>query len=388
MDRPHLRDVPVDVLPEALRARGFPNPGDLAHRVGLAIHRDGALGWDEVDASGRIGWKVRARLSDAFDLSPRLETLSSRDASDGATRKWMFRTAGPWPAAERIFAPREDPTVGPPAADGQVVEFVLIRHWDDHTLCVSSQAGCAMGCSFCATGVLGLRRNLTAGEMTEALVRVQRDAGVRVTDVVFMGMGEPLHNLDQVLAACTNMNHASGHGIARRRITLSTAGLVPGIRRLTRERCRFRLHLSLHSAIQETRERIMPIARLHPLPELLDAMREHQRDLALKWITLQYVALPDVNMDDAHVDALGRELTGLRYILNVIPWNDTGAAHRAPTWDEVRDFTARLRRLRCPIKVRYSAGKSDGMGCGQLAAETVAAAPTGHMLAPPGVFTA
>jgi len=367
MDRPHLRDVPADALAETLRVRGFANAEPLAHRLGIAVHRDGALGWDDPRLGG-VGWKVRARLADAFELAPRLEPVSVRGGSDGVTWKHMFRTA-----------------------DGQVVEFVLIRHWDDHTLCVSSQAGCALGCSFCATGLLGLRRNLSAGEITEALVRVQREAGVRVTDVVFMGMGEPLHNLDAVLAACTNLNHPSGHGIARRRITVSTAGLVPGIRRLTRERFRHRLHLSLHSAIQETRERLMPVARLHPLPELLDAMREHQRELALPWITLQYVALPDVNMDDAHVDALGRELTGLRYILNVIPWNSVdvqGAAHRAPTWDEVRDFTARLRRLRCPIKVRYSAGKSDGMGCGQLAAETVAAPPTGHMLAPPGVFTA
>ena len=164
-----------------------------------------------------------------------------------------------------------------------------------------------------------------------------------------------------------------------------------------------RLHVSIPTgggnepAIQETRERIVPAARTNPLPDLLDAIREHQREQAIKWVTLQYVALPGVNMDQEHIDALGRELQGIRYILNVIPWNETGdapgaasgsAAFRAPDWDEVRAFTAKLRALHCPVKVRYSAGKREGMGCGQLAAETLAVAPSGHMLAPPGIFTA
>ena len=132
----------------------------------------------------------------------------------------------------------------------------------------------------------------------------------------------------------------------------------------------------------------MPVARTNPLRELLQAVREHQQALAVKWVTFQYVALPGVNMDQEHVDALARELVGIRYILNVIPWNDTGQEFRAPSWDEVREFTAKLRALNCPVKVRYSAGKQDGMGCGQLAAETLTFATTGgHMAAPPGIFT-
>jgi 23S rRNA (adenine2503-C2)-methyltransferase len=196
------------------------------------------------------------------------------------------------------------------------------------------------------------------------------------------------------MTACENLNHRAGHGIARRRITVSTVGLPHAIRRMAEERRPWRLHVSLHSAIQETRERLIPAARQHRLPDLLDAVREHQRTMAVKWVTFQYVALPGVNMDQEHVDALGRELTGIRYILNVIPWNETGlpaageTGFRAPTWDDVRAFTARLRALHCPVKVRYSAGKRDGMGCGQLAAETLAVVPAGHMVAPPGIFTA
>ena len=363
MTRPHLRDIPVPALPTHLAAAGVTNPERAAGVVGLAVHRDGAMSWDDVP----VGRDTKARLVEHFDFEPLLTPAGVRRGSDGATTKSMFRLRS-----------------------GESIETVLIRHWDDHTLCISSQAGCAMACSFCATGTMGLLRNLTAGEITEQVVRMQKDANVRVTDVVFMGMGEPLHNFEPSMDACTNLNERWGHGVSRKRITVSTAGLVPGIRRFTAEKQRWRLHLSLHSAIQATRERIMPIAKVHPLPELVEAMREHQRELAVKWLTFQYVAIPDVNMDQDHVDAMRDELTGLRFILNVIPWNDTGASFRPPTWDEVKDFTTKLRALNCPVKVRYSAGKQDGMGCGQLSAETIAAAPAlagTHMAAPPGIFT-
>jgi 23S rRNA (adenine2503-C2)-methyltransferase len=359
----HLRDVPVTALPARLADAGVGNAEATARRVGIALHRDGALALDEIP----VGKETKRKLAAAFDFEPLLAEAGRRAGADGATTKYMFRLGS-----------------------GETVESVLIKHWDNHTLCVSSQAGCAMACTFCATGTMGLLRNLTPGEITEQVVRVQKDAHVRVTDVVFMGMGEPLHNYEAVMDACTNLNERSGHGVSRKRITVSTAGLVPGIRRFTAEKRGVRLHLSLHSAVQRTRERLMPIARTHPLPELLDAMREHQRDLAVKWLTFQYVAIPDVNMDQEHVDALKRELDDMRYILDVIPWNDTGAGYRPPTWDEVKDFTTKLRALERPVKVRYSAGKQDGMGCGQLSAETLAAQPAlagSHMAAPPGIFT-
>lgn len=359
----HLRDVPVTALAAALADAGVGNAEQTARRVGIAVHRDGALSLDETP----VGKETKAKLAAGFDFQPLLAPAGLRAGADGATTKYMFRLAG-----------------------GETIESVLIRHWDNHTLCVSSQAGCAMACSFCATGSMGLLKNLSAGEITEQVVRVQQDAQVRVTDVVFMGMGEPLHNYEAVMDACTNLNDRAGHGVSRKRITVSTAGLVPGIRRFTQEKRGVRLHLSLHSAVQRTREALMPIARVHPLPELLDAMREHQRDLAVKWLTFQYVAIPGVNMDQEHVDAMKRELSGMRYILDVIPWNDTGASFRPPTWDEVKDFTTKLRALACPVKVRYSAGKQDGMGCGQLSAETLAARPAlvgSHMAAPPGIFT-
>jgi 23S rRNA (adenine2503-C2)-methyltransferase len=344
--RPHLRDVPIP----ALRDR----------RVALAVHRRGALQWDELGLGRWARWGLEQR----FRFGPLLKTVAVRRAEDG-TRKLLFRLGS-----------------------GELVETVLIRNRNAITLCVSSQAGCALGCTFCATARVGLRRNLTAGEITESVLRTERHAGVRVTDIVFMGQGEPLHNYDAVMDACTNLNHDLGPCISRKRISISTVGLTPQIRRYTEEARPWRLYLSLHSAVPETREALVPVARRYPLPGLLDAMRSYQVRRGIPWLTLQYVAIPGVNMDRRHVEALGERLRDLRFILNVIPYNDAGGNYRPPTWAEVKEFTTRLRVLRCPVKVRYSAGKREGMGCGQLSAETVAVTATGgHLDTPPGIFT-
>ena len=353
---PHVRDIPIPGL-EAWVPEGR---GQLARRVAVGVHRRGARDWAELDLSPR----ERSLLEYRFEFGPLLRTAGDRVAPDG-TRKFLFETRA-----------------------GGIVETVLVRNRRSVTLCVSSQVGCAFGCTFCATGRIGLRGDLSPGEITESVLLSERAASVRVSDIVFMGQGEPLHNYDVVMAACTNLHSDLGACIARKRITISTVGLVPQIRRYTGERRPWRLHLSLHSAIQETRAELMPVARRHPLPEVLDAMREYQEKLRIPWLTFQYVAIPGVNMDDRHVDALESGLHGLRVILNVIPWNETGAAFRAPSWTEVKDFTTRLRRLRCPVKIRYSAGKQEGMGCGQLSAEAIATPVTGgHLAAPPGIFT-
>ena len=359
--RPHLRDLPVERLHEVLAEAGLDRPVWWAQTLAVRMHRHGATTWEDLG----VGRRVRGLLEARFRFGPLLDHVGGRRAADG-TRKDLYRLRG-----------------------GEVIETVLLRNMIARTLCVSSQAGCGLGCSFCATGRIGLMRNLTPGEITESILRTQRLAGHRVSDVVYMGQGEPLHNYDAVMTASANVNHEYGMQISRKRITISTVGLTPMIRRFTAEGRIWRLHLSLHSAIQETRATLMPIARTYPLRDLLDAMREYQQRSGRRWVTLQYVAIPDVNMDDDHVDALERELAGLRYIVNVIPWNETGTGYRPPTWAEVKDFTTRLRRLRCPVKIRYSGGKQAGMGCGQLSAEQIEVAATGgHLVAPPGIFTA
>ncbi len=357
---PHLRDIPTPALPAALAAAGVRAPGIVARDVALAIHKRGALRWEELP----LGRDARRRVEARFRFGPLLGEPLAAQAADG-TRKYVFA-----------------------AADGAAVEAVLIRNLKAVTLCLSSQAGCALACGFCATGVLGLRRSLTAGEILESLARVEHDVRGRVSDVLFMGQGEPFHNYDAVMDACTTMNHPHGPSLSKKRISISTAGLTPQIRRFTEERKPWRLYLSLHSAVEETRRRLMPISRVHPLPDLLAAMREYQRESRVPWVTLQIVVLPGVNTDERHVEALREQLAGLKYILDVIPWNDTGGPFRAPTWAEVREFTDRLRRLGCPVKTRYSAGKQEGMGCGQLTAGLLAVEPKGgHIDAPWGIYT-
>jgi len=358
--RPHLRDIALDDLEAAFAAAGIDRPGWWARTLAVRMHRHGATTWDGLG----VGRRVRERLEAAFRFGPLLEHAGERVADDG-TRKDLWRLGS-----------------------GEVVETVFLRNRVARTLCVSSQAGCGLGCTFCATGRIGWKRNLTPGEITESIGRTQALSGHRVSDVVYMGQGEPLQNYDAVMVASANANHQHGLAISRKRITVSTVGLVPQIRRFTEEGRIWRLHLSLHSAIQATREQLIPVARSNPLPALLEAMREFQRRSGRRWVTLQYVAIPGVNMDAEHVAALARELVGLRYILNVIPWNETGVGYRAPSWAEVKQFTTALRALECPVKIRYSGGKQEGMGCGQLSAEQVEVAATGgHLLAPPGIFT-
>lgn len=360
MTLPHLGEVLPDALGGILAAAGLRYPTALAERLFRRVHQHGALAWEDLGLKATLRHRLAARLA----FGPRLSAAGERIAADG-TRKFLWRLA-----------------------DGEAIETVLLRNLKTRTLCLSSQAGCALRCAFCATGRLGLRRDLAPGEIVESARRSARAAGVRASDVVFMGQGEPLHNYDGVVHAARLLADRRGASISPRRITLSTAGLVPQILRFAREGQPWRLHVSLHSAVQETRERLMPIARVYPIPELVAALRELGARRPRRWITLQYVAIPGVNMDEAQVDALERELGGLRYILNVIPYNDAGPGFRAPTWREVKDFTTRLRRLGCPVKVRYSGGKREGMGCGQLSAERLPLAPTGgHVLAPPGIFS-
>jgi 23S rRNA (adenine2503-C2)-methyltransferase len=176
---------------------------------------------------------------------------------------------------------------------------VAIPRRDDLTLCISSQSGCALACRFCATGLLGFRDNLTAAEILEQHAWAERETGRRVTDVVFMGMGEPFMNYEAVLDAAHRLTEKTCAQISYKRLVISTAGVVPQIRRYARERQPFPLYFSITSAIPEKRRELMPIENTYPLPELVDAIREYLR--SRRWnprATLKYVAIPGENMDD------------------------------------------------------------------------------------------
>ena len=283
---------------------------------------------------------LRRRLSESVPAA--LKVISESVSVDGQTVKWLW--AG---------------------SDGARVETVLMAYPDRATVCVSSQAGCAMGCKFCATGQAGLTRHLSPGEILEQIAHARRRARPsRVTNIVFMGMGEPLANYERLWASIERIN--SDMGISARHVTVSTVGIVPGIRRLSHEALPVNLAVSLHAANDALRDRLVPINKRYPLSELLESCRQYRsvknRRLSFEW------ALID-NVNDSHSDA--RELadiaTSLGAHVNLIPLNPTdGFASRGTPPQGVRRFRDDLLALGVNVTVRRNRGTEIDAACGQL----------------------
>jgi 23S rRNA (adenine2503-C2)-methyltransferase len=256
-------------------------------------------------------------------------------------------------------------------ADGARIEAVRIPLFDTHhVVCVSSQAGCALGCVFCATGRLGFTRSLRSWEMVAQVLHVRDASVLPVTGVVFMGQGEPFLNYDAVLDAAYVLCDPAGGRIDARRISVSTAGIVPMIRRYTAEGHKFRLCVSLNAAIPWKRRALMPVDQGFPLDELVDALRAHA---ALRGrVTIEYVMISGVNVGDEDAAALGRLLHGIPVRLNPIAVNDASGRHRPPDeaeWNRFRDALARELPGQ-PIVRRYSGGGDEHAACGMLASRS------------------
>ncbi|BDG09860.1 radical SAM protein [Anaeromyxobacter paludicola] len=252
--------------------------------------------------------------------------------------------------------------------DGAKVEAVRIPLFDTHyTMCLSSQAGCALGCAFCATGRMGLARSLASWEMVAQFLHLRADSARPITGAVFMGQGEPFHNYEAVLAAAYALCDPSGGRIDQRRISISTAGVAPMIRRYTAEGHKFRLCVSLNAAIPEKRAGLMPVEKGYPLDELVDAVREHAA--ARGRVTLEYVMMAGVNVGDDDAAALGRLLAGIPVRLNPIDVNDATGRFRPPSPEEWRTFRDALARELPgqPVVRRYSGGQDEHAACGMLA---------------------
>jgi 23S rRNA (adenine2503-C2)-methyltransferase len=252
--------------------------------------------------------------------------------------------------------------------DGAKVEAVRIPLFDTHyTMCLSSQAGCALGCAFCATGRMGLTRSLASWEMVAQFLHLRADSARPITGAVFMGQGEPFHNYENVLAAAYALCDPAGGRIDQRRISISTAGVAPMIRRYTREAHKFRLCVSLNAAIAEKRAALMPVEKGYPLDELVEAVREHAA--ARGRVTLEYVMMAGVNVGEEDAAALGRLLAGIPVRLNPIDVNDATGRFRPPTAEEWRVFRDALARELPgqPVVRRYSGGQDEHAACGMLA---------------------
>jgi 23S rRNA (adenine2503-C2)-methyltransferase len=298
---------------------------------------------DELTALPRA---LRAQLAAALPVA--LEVVAEQVSDRGETVKWLWALA-----------------------DGTQVETVLMHYSDRSTVCVSSQAGCAMGCGFCATGQAGFDRHLTAGEIVEQVVRAARrarDDGRRLSNVVFMGMGEPLANYEPTWAAVERL-HADV-GLSARHFTVSTVGIVPGIRRLASEALPVNLAVSLHAADDELRDELVPINRRYPLSTLMDACAGYLlakgRRLSFEWALIDGVN--DRRQDARHLIERARSLP-LPAHVNLIPLNPTpGYAVRGSTPARVREFRDELRAGGVNATVRRTRGTDIDAACGQLRA--------------------
>jgi 23S rRNA (adenine2503-C2)-methyltransferase len=264
-------------------------------------------------------------------------------------------------------------------ADGQLIETVLIpaspalygEASDRRTLCVSSQVGCAYGCKFCASGLDGWTRNLHAGEMVEQILRVEAAAGEKVNNLVFMGMGEPLANYEQLIRAIGIINAPWGVGLGARHITISTSGLAPQIRRLADQPLQVRLAISLHGATDAVRAEIMPVNRKYPLAELMDACRYYRASKKQK-LTFEYILISGVNDTAEQARALVPLAADLDAKVNLIPYNSVeGLTWTRPPLERQEAFVRLLRSSGIAATLRREKGHDIDAACGQLRRQTL-----------------
>ncbi|CAN5528759.1 23S rRNA (adenine(2503)-C(2))-methyltransferase RlmN [soil metagenome] len=273
------------------------------------------------------------------------------EASDG-TRKYLFYTH-----------------------DGHAIETVMIPEKGRHTVCISTQIGCPMGCTFCATGLMGIKRNLKAREIAEQVFVAARDvAPERISNVVVMGMGEPFLNYNEMILALKVLNDPDGFGLAARHIAASTSGLVDKIRRYADEPEQFHLAISLHTPFEEQRREIMPVASRHPIPELMSAARYYIEKTNRK-LFFEYTLLADVNDTDEHVEALAQVLDHPLYHLNLLRFNWTDTGYAATSKKRAKEFLEYARDLGISATLRPSRGNDIDAACGQLAAKDLRGRP-------------
>lgn len=340
----NIYNLTREQLREQIKSWG--EPGYRADQIWKALYNDLA---PDADAMTTLPKKLRERLAETFTfggLSPANEARSS----DGQTRKLLFRLP-----------------------DGRAIESVLMGYARRRTTCISSQAGCAMGCVFCATGQMGFLRHLEVGEIVAQVLWYARELRAqddRLTNIVVMGMGEPLHNYDATLAACDILNDPEGFNFGARRITISTVGLAPAIRRFADEHRQVNLAISLHAATDELRAQLLPVNKRYPLAEVFDAARYYTATTHRR-ITFEWALIAGVNDTPEQAETLAKRAAGLLCHVNVIPLNPTaGYAGQASTRERVAKFSAVLEAHGVACTVRVRRGIDVAAGCGQLAIQS------------------
>lgn len=366
--RPSLAGLTRDGLKAKLAEIGVPER-ELKMRAGQLwhwIYFRGAQGFDEMS---NVSKELRGRLAEVFTLE-RPQVVSEQVSKDG-TRKWLLRMSSTGPLDK-----------------GAEIECVYIPEVDRGTLCVSSQVGCTLTCSFCHTGTQRLVRNLTSQEIAAQLMVardrigdwpgktppdgafVPNDGGRFISNVVFMGMGEPLYNLDHVVDAIGVLSDNEGLGLSRRRITVSTSGVVPQMQRLGTE-ANAMLAISLHAVRDELRDELVPLNKKYSLKDLLAACRAYPGLSNARRITFEYVMLKGVNDSDADARELVRLLRGIPAKINLIPFNPwPGTKYECSDWERIERFSEIVFRAGYASPVRTPRGRDILAACGQLKSET------------------
>ena len=285
---------------------------------------------------------LRELLDEA--LPPSLSIRDERSSDDGETTKWSFTLQ-----------------------DGSVIETVLMHYPERSTVCVSSQAGCAMACSFCATGQSGFRRHLTAGEILEQVaVAVRAARPRRLSNIVFMGMGEPLANFGNLWSAIERIH--DDFGLGARSMTVSTVGIIPGIRKLTAAPLPVGLAVSLHAATEELRNELVPINKRYPIPALMEACADYRQETGRR-VSFEWAMIDGVNDDDVQAVHLARLAASVRAHVNLIPLNPTpGYAVRGTPPERIEAFRSIVERNGTTVTIRSTRGSDIDAACGQLAA--------------------
>ena len=315
--------------------------------------------WQRPEEFTTLPKRLRERMAEAFTFS-HLTPVREVTSTDGETHKTLFHLP-----------------------DGAPVETVRMRYVRRRTLCISTQSGCAMGCTFCATGQMGLWRNLTPGEIVEQVLyyaRWLRARGDRVTNIVVMGMGEPFHNYQATMTALARLTDPEGFGLGQRRITVSTVGLVPRIRDFASSGRQYNLAISLHAADDDLRSQMLPINRKYPLGALMDAVREYIA-LTHRRVTFEWALIQEVNDTPEQAHKLAQLLKGVLAHVNLIPLNPTAQFHgRASSRRRIEAFRAILERHGVPCTVRLRRGIDIQAGCGQLAGQDISPLDSGFVL--------
>ena len=255
--------------------------------------------------------------------------------------------------------------------DGQKIETVLMRHDNRNTVCVSSQVGCALGCKFCATGQMGLKRDLSDWEMVlQVLIfsrrlKLEKDGSARIGNVVFMGMGEPFLNYENVMGAIRILNSESGLNIGARHISVSTAGIIEGIEKMTDEEMQINLAVSLHAPDDELRKKLMPIASQYSIESILEAVDKYIKKTGRK-VMFEYLLIDGVNDENKHAQALARLMRRKLYVLNLIPCNPVGRYRPSPSI-KIEKFKNILEKRGVSVTQRFRFGHDIHGACGQLA---------------------